>query len=56
MREQGNSVRFVGEVIALVSKRPIWLVDAACSVTARPPTIHRIAGSRPRRSASFTSS
>jgi hypothetical protein len=51
-----NAVRFVGEVIALVSKRPIWLVDAACSVTARPPTIHRIAGSRPRRSASFTSS
>jgi len=50
-----SAVRFVGEVIALVSKRPIWLVDAACSVTARPPTIHRIAGSRPRRSASFTS-
>jgi hypothetical protein len=32
-----SAVRFVGEVIALVSKRPIWLVDAACSVTARPP-------------------
>jgi hypothetical protein len=28
-----------------VSKRPIWLVDAACLVTAPPPTIHRMAGS-----------
>ena len=28
----------------------------ACFVTAWPPTIHRMAGSRPRRSASFTSS
>ncbi len=39
-----------------VSKRPIWLVEAACFVTAWPPTIQRMAGSRPRRSASFTSS
>ena len=39
-----------------VSNRPIWLVDAACLSTALPPTIHRMAGSRPRRSASFTSS
>ena len=39
-----------------VSKRPIWLVDAACLSTALPATIHRMAGSRPRRSASFTSS
>jgi len=35
---------------------PIWLVDAACFVAARPPTIQRIARSRPSRSASFTSS
>src|SRR5207249_4851969 len=38
-----RAVRFRSSVIALVSKRPIWLVDAACSVTARPPTIQRIA-------------
>ena len=35
---------------------PISLVDAASLVTALPPTIQRIAGSRPRRSASLTSS
>lgn len=29
----------------MVSKRPIWPVAAACSVTARPPTIQRIQGS-----------
>ena len=39
-----------------VSNRPIWLVDAPPRSTALPPTIHRIAGSRPSRSASFTSS
>ncbi len=39
-----------------VSKRPIWLVEAAPRSTARPPTIQRIAGSRHKRSASFTSS
>ena len=39
-----------------VSKHLIWRVDAACLSTALPPTIHRMAGSRPRRSASFTSS
>jgi hypothetical protein len=30
-----SAVKFVAEVIALVSKRPIWLVEAACAVTAR---------------------
>jgi len=30
----------------LVSKRPIWLGDAAQSEAALPPTIDRIAGSR----------
>jgi hypothetical protein len=47
-------LRVVGRLLG--AKRPIGLVDAADSVTARPPAIHRIAGSRPRRSASFTSS
>ena len=32
-----------------VSNRPIWLVDAACLSMALPPTIHRMAGSRPIR-------
>jgi hypothetical protein len=45
-----SAVRFRSSVIALVSKRPTWLVDAACSVTARPPTIHRNLG-RHRREA-----
>ena len=27
-----------------VSKRPIWLVEAACPSTALPPTIQRMAG------------
>ena len=31
-----------------VSKRLIWLVDAPPRSTAFPPTIHRIAGSRPQ--------
>jgi hypothetical protein len=42
--------------IELSRKRPIWLAEAACFATAPPPTIHRMAGSCPRRSASFTSS
>ncbi len=37
-----------------VSNRPIWLVDTPPRSTGLPPTIQRIAGSRPRRSASFT--
>ena len=43
-------------VITSVSKRPIWLVEAACAVTACPPTMKRIAGSHPSLSASLTSS
>jgi hypothetical protein len=39
-----------------VSNRPIWLAEAADAVIARSPTTQRIAGSRHRRSASFTSS
>ena len=39
-----------------VSNRPLWLVDAACLSIALPPTIQRMERSRPRRSASFTSS
>src|SRR5262249_7987899 len=39
-----------------VSKRPIWLGEAARPTTALPPTIQRIAGSCRRRSASLTSS
>ena len=39
-----------------VSKRPIWLVEAASRLMALPPTIQRIVGSRPSRSASLMSS
>src|SRR5215212_9932561 len=39
-----------------VSNRPIWLVEAACPVTAWPPTTQRIAGSCASRSASLVSS
>ena len=46
----------VGQGFNVRVDRPIWLVEAACLVTALPPTIHRMAGSRPRRSVSFTSS
>ena len=46
-----------GKVLGhFVSKRPIWLAEAAAPVTARSPTTQRIAGSRHSRSASFTSS
>ena len=49
-----------GEVLRpashFVSKRPIWLAEAADPVIARSPTTQRIAGSRHSRSASFTSS
>jgi hypothetical protein len=38
----------------LVSKRPIWLAEAAEPAIARSPTTQRIAGSRHSRSASFT--
>ena len=31
-----NAARFLASAITLVSNRPIWLVDAACPVTAQP--------------------
>src|SRR3954467_4531124 len=48
--------RFAAWVSTSVSKRPIWLAEAAYCVTALPPTIQRRAGSCASRSASFTSS
>src|SRR5215210_834437 len=51
-----SAARFLASVITSVSKRPIWLVEAACPVTAAPPTTQRIAGSCASRSASFMSS
>ena len=37
--------RFFSAVSQRVSKRPIWLGDAAAPKAALPPTIQRIAGS-----------
>src|SRR3954463_8596312 len=51
-----SAERLAAWVSTSVSNRPIWLVEAACSATARPPTTQRMAGSCPSRSASFTSS
>ncbi len=48
--------RFSSPARNSVSNRPIRPLHAACPAKARPPTIHRIAGSHPGRSASFTSS
>ena len=48
--------RFFSAVSHRVSKRPIWLADAAHPKAAFPPTIQRIAGSWRSRSASLTSS
>ena len=48
--------RFFSAASHCVSKRPIWLGEAAQPEVALPPTIERIAGSCRRRSASFTSS
>ena len=47
---------FFSVVSQRVSKRPIWLADAAFPEVALPPTIQRMAGSWRNRSASFTSS
>ena len=47
---------FSGRLSHFVSKRPVWLAEAAEPVIARSPTTQRIAGSRHSRSASFTSS
>jgi hypothetical protein len=52
--ERGK-VRFSGRLSHFVSKRPIWLAEAAHPMIARPPTTRRIAGSRLSLSASFTS-
>jgi hypothetical protein len=46
----------IGERGKVVSKRPIWLAEAAYPVIARSPTTQRIAGARHSGSASFTSS
>src|SRR5216683_2865185 len=46
--------RFSGRASHSVSKRPIWLAEAARPIGAPPPTTQRIAGSRHNRSASFT--
>ena len=51
-----RAARFAGRVSHSVSKRPIWLAEAARPIGAWPPTTQRIAGSRHSRSASFTSS
>src|SRR5215217_2491592 len=48
--------RFLGRLSHFVSKRPIWLAEAAEPLIARSPTTQRIAGSRHSLSASFTSS
>src|SRR5450631_4237494 len=47
--------RFFSAVSHRVSKRPIWLADAAHPEAALPPTIQSIAGSWRSRSASLTS-
>jgi hypothetical protein len=41
----GSAERFFSAVSQRVSKRPIWLGDAAAPNAALPPTIQRIAGS-----------
>ena len=51
-----RAIRFSGRLNHFVSKRPIWLAEAADLLIARSPTTQRIAGSRHSRSASFTSS
>src|SRR5215469_233522 len=45
-RQIDESVRFSGRLSHFVSKRPIWLADAAEPMIARSPTTQRIAGSR----------
>src|SRR3954451_7663216 len=51
-----SAARFSGRLSHFVSKRPIWLAEAADPLIARSPTTQRIAGSRHSLSASFTSS
>src|SRR5262245_4504194 len=40
-----RAAKFLGAASHCVSKRPIWLGEAALLCAALPPTIHRIAGS-----------
>src|SRR5262249_2217694 len=54
--KSARAERFLSVASHCVSKRPIWLGEAAWPTTALPPTIQRIAGSCRRRSASLTSS
>ena len=54
--KSGRAESYVPAVSQRVSKRPIWLGDAAAPEAALPPTIQRIAGSCRRRRASLTSS
>ena len=51
-----SAARFSGRLSHFVSKRPIWLAEAAEPAIAWSPTTQRIAGSRHSLSASFTSS
>jgi hypothetical protein len=55
-RQIGSAERFFSVMSQRVSKRPVWLGEAATPVAVLPPTIHCIAGSSRNRSASFTSS
>ena len=41
-----NAAKFSSLARCSVSKRPIWVAEAACLSTALPPTIQRMAGSR----------
>jgi hypothetical protein len=49
-----SAARFSGRFSHFVSKRPIWLAEAAEPAIAWSPTTQRIAGSRHSLSASFT--
>lgn len=51
-----NTAKLPGCVNTSVSKRPIWLVEAAVRSVARPPTTCRMVGSTESRSASLVSS
>src|ERR1700732_1697327 len=42
-----SEARFSGRTSHSVSKRPIWLAEAARPIGAAPPTTQRIAGSNP---------
>src|SRR5262245_12672100 len=50
--KSARAERFLSVASHCVSKRPIWLGEAARPTTALPPTIQRIAGSCRKRSAS----